>query len=908
MLSLLNTIDSSLRTFFNQLTESLGFGGYLGIVLGIEALFILLFVIKTIFSYEARLKRSLDKANRWLFQNKKIDTNNIKEFNNIVKKGPKRLVYYWQQFILFRDGGPSAYLNEDNLITKPLKTSSWVNNIKNLGLLTAIWTVVALILGVASQVSQQFGFLSISVALFLPCLVALIGVIAVIVLKGVRVLNLDDIYHIHHIFVRFLTNACVDLTPYLDFNLLFTEKELENGNPQLREYYEARARRVKEEFEKAQQNEQTFEEYKFEDVGVDGTLLLNRAMKESEIYINKKTATLSEIAQIEAQKDALRRNYENVQMDLQRKIQTSKENIQKLIEQQAATTSRIEVGMLRQKQENESNKKAGFQKDYDQEEKQYLNSKKELDSEIEELKKTLDESLEDAQKGMSAEYQSFFEKVMKSAYQVAEQRVKDEKNSIISEKDKNEQELINVQTQIKRLKDENDTLRDRLAKFDPSYMTEEPATEEEGHYDEYGNYIYADGSYHDTNGLFHDVDGKVYNMNGELVSEDLSPEEQAEANQEAIKQDQINSFGGYVDGDDVVSVAQSEDNETADEEAPVEEPTTEETEEVADEEPTEEQPEEVVEEPAEPEEPVSADEIPDEETPEVAIDEIPDEEPTEEQPKIKETAQTKEPVESVTEETTEEVETPQEEKAEDQPKKKRGRPRKETSTTEAVATQPKKRGRPRKTTTQETEGPKRRGRPPKSAEEKAESAKPASKTTAKKPTTTKSTTKKPASKTTAKKSTAKSTKKPTTKKTTTTSATAPKKRGRPRKTTTEPVETTPKRRGRPPKNASLSTTESNSFLDKINELINQEENKLKNMKAFLNSEINQALEPEDKDNISQEKDDIMSAVESLKEQANKAKSNGQSEELSKINKRIEDLIKELSDINSTDETDEGNAQ
>lgn len=80
------------------------------------------------------------------------------------------------------------------------------------------------------------------------------------------------------------------------------------------------------------------------------------------------------------------------------------------------------------------------------------------------------------------------------------------------------------------------------------------------------------------------------------------------------------------------------------------------------------------------------------------------------------------------------------------------------------------------------------------------------------------------------------------------------------------------------------------------------------MKAFLNSEINQALEPEDKDNISHEKDDIMSAVESLKEQANKAKSNGQSEELSKINKRIEDLIKELSDINSTDETDEGNAQ
>ena len=71
MFSLINTIDSSLRVFFSQLTEALGFGGYLGIILGVEALFILLFVIKTVFSYEARLKRSLDKSNRWLFKYKK---------------------------------------------------------------------------------------------------------------------------------------------------------------------------------------------------------------------------------------------------------------------------------------------------------------------------------------------------------------------------------------------------------------------------------------------------------------------------------------------------------------------------------------------------------------------------------------------------------------------------------------------------------------------------------------------------------------------------------------------------------------------------------------------------------------------------------------------------------------------
>ena len=92
------------------------------------------------------------------------------------------------------------------------------------------------------------------------------------------------------------------------------------------------------------------------------------------------------------------------------------------------------------------------------------------------------------------------------------------------------------------------------------------------------------------------------------------------------------------------------------------------------------------------------------------------------------------------------------------------------------------------------------------------------------------------------------------------------------------------------------------MLTKINELINKEESKLQNIKAFFNNEIDEALEPKEQNYINQEKDDIMNAVESLKEQADKAKSSGQSEELSKINKRIEDLIKELSNINSEGDT------
>ena len=855
MLSLLNSVDSTFRDFFNQLTDALGYGGFLGIVLGVEGFFILLFIIATAFSYEARLKRSLDRCNKWLFKYKKIDMDNIKDFNKTIKKGPKRLVYYWQQFILYRDGGPRVYLSEENIIEKPLKTSSWQSNIKNLGLVTVIWSIVALILGVASQeIIWSSEALALAAALVLPCLTALLGVIGIILLKGRRVMNLDDIYHIYHFFTRFLSSATADLTPYIDFNLLFTNKEIENGNPQLREYYEARARKTKEEFEKAQKNDIPLQNYQFENVGVDGGLLLDRAMKESETFINKKNSVLAQIAQIESQKEALKRNYENVQMDLQRKIQASKENIEKLIEQQTTTTSRIEVRLLTNQQQKEVNKRAQLQKDYDQEEQRYLQARSELDAEVVELNKQLDVGLEEVQKAMGSEYQTFFEKVMKSAYAVAEQKVKDEKRDIATARDKNEQELVIVQTQIKRLKDENDTLRERLSKYDPNYK-EEQTQDEQGHYDEQGNYIYSDGSYHDTNGLFHDIDGKVYNMNGELVSYDVSPEQQAEIDKEQLKNQQIQSFGSFVseDGEKQVAVAEEEQEELPPQDSTLDEQPVEE---IAPYEPEEnnslqnEENSAIVE--SEPEqETVSEDNL-------QSIEEIPEETETIEEPIVQE----------------------------EKPKKKRGRPKK--SETEQSAPQ-KKRGRPRKS--EEVKEPvttKKRGRP-----RKTENLSSAQASTSKK-----------TPKTTAKKSTEKTktqTKKTTNKKPKQTN-TATGKRGRPRKVASQEVKPKAKR-GRPRKE-----TLDSDLLNKINDLINKEENKLQNIKAFFNTEMDQALEPQNQNYINQEKDDIMNDVEALKVQANKAKSSGQSEELAKINKRIEDLIKELSSINSDGDNSDSNAQ
>lgn len=807
-ISLLCDFESSLRTFMIQITSALGFGGLFAIALAVEVFFVFLFILKTAFSYEARLHRSLDKLNNWLFKYKRIDQSNIKEFNELINKCPKRVIHNWQQYILFREKDPSEYLSADNLIEKPLKTSGWMNNIKNLNLATTIWTAVVFLFTIAYQANTSASFTSISFAMSLvvPVIVIIIGVLASIGLKGKRILNLDDIYAKYHIFARFINNACVDIPQYIDYDLLFTQKEIEKGNPQLREFYESRARKAKEEFENAKKSDVEYVEYNFEDAGVDGSLVLERAMRETEAFINKKTSTLAKIAHVEAQKEALKRNYENVQKDLQRKIQASKENINKLIAQQEATTNRMEVGFLRKQQEQEIAKQESLQQEYDQEETRFAISSQELEQEIAEYHKTLDQSKENVQDAMVAEYQTFYEKVMKSAYSKAEKKVAEEKNELKKERDQNEKELIVVQTQIKRLMDENNTLRARLESGAPSQSQDEQNAEKEeketpqGQYDEKGNYVYADGSYHDANGLFHDVDGNIYDMNGTLIREPSDEEQEKEKEiQEEIMNDEL-AFGKAV-----IIPEENEDKK------------------------------------AEPE---------------------------------------KEKKESKPEKT--------EESEQEKPKTKRGRPRKTPVQTDETPKEPKKRGRPRKVASESA------GTEQEKATEKVEKTPakvektPAKKTGVSKPKTsskasglTRTSASKGAKRNPYKKGaqTAKSSTKAPAKKSTKSGATK-----------TSAKKTTAK--------TPASKKASGTTLERINQMIAEEESRLSKMKFILNSEINNDTESYQNE-VNAETNKIMQAVEDLKQQAETVKGNEKSdEELAKINKRLEDLISEISKLNS----------
>ena len=71
------------------------------------------------------------------------------------------------------------------------------------------------------------------------------------------------------------------------------------------------------------------------------------------------------------------------------------------------------------------------------------------------------------------------------------------------------------------------------------------------------------------------------------------------------------------------------------------------------------------------------------------------------------------------------------------------------------------------------------------------------------------------------------------------------------------------------------------------------------MKAFINSEIDDVMNANEKEEINKEKDEIAKAVEDLKAKAENVKKTEKSEdELANINARLEELIKEISILNN----------
>ena len=449
-------IFNSIVEFFQNVGETLTLEYMLYGFIALEVLLIIVFSVIIHNVYELKLIRAIDKINGYLYNNQYIDETNLIEFNNRMKKVPKTLRYHWQQYMLYREHSPSYYMSIENCIDRPIKSSAFGTNIKVVKILGYILSMISLILSCgALALSGSTGAGFYVAALTTPVLILVINSIFVLALQIKKSTNLSDLYQTFHIFDRFIDKAVATLPEYVDYEVLFTRAEIKKGIPVLNEYIEKRQLQEQEEMKRARLNAVEHEQYNFEAAGDKGTLVLERAMKETETFINLKHRLMTEIEQLEGEMESIKRTYDNKTKDYQKNTQTARENIDRLREQMEATTNRIESNYIRKQQTDEVKKLEQLDRDQDDATLRYNQEINSLTEEVNKRKEELEEGRKYVESAMLAEYKTFANKVFKDVRADVDKRVKDERDELVNSREMVISELENSLSEVEKLEKEN---------------------------------------------------------------------------------------------------------------------------------------------------------------------------------------------------------------------------------------------------------------------------------------------------------------------------------------------------------------------------------------------------------------------------------------------------------------------
>jgi len=261
---------------------------------------------------------------------------------------------------------------------------------------------------------------------------------------------------------------------------------------------------------------------------------------------------LVKISQLEAELDSRRKNFDNIQKDSQTKIQASKENVSRLRQMQEETTNRIESNYYRKQQTQEIAKQEQLEQEFEQQRAKYLLEKNEGEEEIKKLNDQLDGYKRDVQNAMLGEYSAFFNRFCKSAESVVGKIFADKFEALKNENEKNQEYITELEIKLKNIPQ---GVYDAEAQTMPVETAQPEEVAVEGQYDEYGNYVYPNGTYYDPEGYFHDEYGNVYSQDGVLISE--AQPQQLETQPEEEKK--VVDFDDFDDFDFMTDVSQKGD-------------------------------------------------------------------------------------------------------------------------------------------------------------------------------------------------------------------------------------------------------------------------------------------------------------------------------------------------------------
>ena len=408
--ALLASTFDSIENFLATLADALQFDVLLYIFIGLFALLVIMTIIRLRFTYEVRAIRSFKKINKYFLKKPYINESNLVEFNRLMKKIPYQLRDRWQYFMLNREGLPSSYMTLYHCVEQPIKTSNYRSTIVMLKYICSICVVLCTLLSLFLIAGTLTGK-SLVQALIIPMGFFILSQLYIYFLNAKFNAVSVDLYEYYLAFIRNLDKASASIPDYVDYELLFTDKEIRDGIPVLREYLEKRALLDKLAREKAKQNESERESFDFTNLGIDGSLLVERAMTTSQDYLNTRNRLKDEITKLEAEKDKYDAQYISVEKDSQRKLQAIKENLDRLQAQLDASANRIEANYIKKQQSAEKAKQAEIDKNLEDLHVKYAQQVQFLEAEIAKRKEAIEADKKDVSEQMDAEFATYNEKV-----------------------------------------------------------------------------------------------------------------------------------------------------------------------------------------------------------------------------------------------------------------------------------------------------------------------------------------------------------------------------------------------------------------------------------------------------------------------------------------------------------------
>ena len=409
--SLLAVFDS-IENFLATISDALEFDILMWIFLGLFVFLVILSLIRLRFTYEVRAIKSFKKINKYFLRKPYINDSNLVEFNRLMKKIPYQLRDRWQYFMLNRKGLPSEEMTLYHCVEQPIKTSNYRSTIVMLKHITNICCVLCVVLSFFALGSNNVMTpIALVRGLIIPALFFILCQLYIYFLNAKFNANSVDLYEYYLSFIRNLDKASASIPDYVDYELLFTDKEIRDGIPVLREYLEKRALLDKIAREKAKQAENEREEFDFRSLGIDGALLVERAMSTSQDYINNRNKLKDEITKLEAQKDKYDDQFITVEKDNQKKLQAVKENLARLQGQLESSSNRIEANYIKKQQDQEKAKQAEIEKNIEDLNVKYAQQVKFLEEEIAKRQEEIEGDKKLVSEQMDAEFDTYNEKV-----------------------------------------------------------------------------------------------------------------------------------------------------------------------------------------------------------------------------------------------------------------------------------------------------------------------------------------------------------------------------------------------------------------------------------------------------------------------------------------------------------------